>query len=177
MSYTFWHRGILIGESDLEDTSDDPRQRGGVFRPTAHGLSVFPRLTGILSAAHALKAHLDARGLSPDDMHKGEVEEVFGTTPAGQKIIDIGHALSEVEMRAPNGARLGFASIAFTDLQELQRLARELAIDSADDLSNWPADATRYIVSATLAEDTSGWTPAREGRRGGVSQPPWPNDN
>jgi hypothetical protein len=33
-TYTFWHSGILISESDLEDGSDHARQRGGVFRPT-----------------------------------------------------------------------------------------------------------------------------------------------
>ena len=38
MTYTFWHSGILIGESDLEEAYDHPRQHGGVFRPTDYGL-------------------------------------------------------------------------------------------------------------------------------------------
>ena len=59
MAHTFWHSGILIGASDLEESSQHPRQRGGVFRPTAYGLEIFPRLTGILSAGHALKTHLE----------------------------------------------------------------------------------------------------------------------
>ena len=121
MTYTFWHSGILIGESDLEESSQHPRQRGGVFRPTAYGLEIFPRLTGILSAGYALKTHLDSNGLSPDDMEPEEIEELLDTTPAGEKIIDIGRMLSDVEMRAPDGRRLEFASIAFSDLAERAR--------------------------------------------------------
>src|SRR4051812_12058348 len=49
MTYTFWHSGVLIGESELEDISDKPGQRGGTFHPTAYGLEIFPRLSGILS--------------------------------------------------------------------------------------------------------------------------------
>jgi hypothetical protein len=160
MTYTFWHSGILIGESDLEDGSDRPRQRGGVFRPTAYGLEVFPRLSGILAAGHALKTHLDANGLSPDDMDGQQIDELLEGTPAGQQIIDIGRTISEVEMRAPDGQRLEFESIAFSDLTELERLVRELKIGAVDDLPELPElpelpdDAPRYIVSATLRNRT-----------------------
>ena len=164
MSYTFYHCGVLVGKSDLEGASSNPRQRGGVFWPTTHGLQVFPRLSGMLTAAHALKTHLDANGLSPDEMHKGDVEELLETTPAGQRIIDIGRMLSDVEMRAPDGRRLEFASIAFSDPMEIQRLARSLRVGGADDLPELPADAPRYIVSVTLRHETP--APAREGQAG-----------
>jgi hypothetical protein len=152
MAHTFWHSGILIGESDLEESSDYPGQRGGVFRPTAYGLEVFPRLTGILSAGHALKTHLEENGLSPDELEGDAIDELLDTTPAGRKIIDIGRMLSEVEMRAPDGRRLEFASIAFSDLSELQRLVREMQLGPAHDLTDLPPDAPRYIVSATLRD-------------------------
>jgi hypothetical protein len=155
MTYTFWHSGILIGESDMEEASGYPRQRGGIFRPTAYGLEVFPRLSGILSAGHALKAHLEANGLSPEEMDEREIEELLDTTEPGQKVIDIGRMLSEVEMRAPDGRRLDFASIAFSDLLEMQRLVRDLELGAAHDLPDLPADVPRYIVSATLRDDTS----------------------
>lgn len=154
MTYTFWHSGILIGESNLEERSDHPRQRGGVFRPTAYGLELFPRLSGILAAGHALKTHLEANGLSPDDMDRHQIDELLDETPAGQKIIDIGRTISDVEMRAPDGQRLEFESIAFSDLTELKRLVRELKIGAVDDLSDLPAEAPRYIVSATLRKRT-----------------------
>ena len=153
MTYTFWHCGVLIGESDLEDGSDNPRQRGGVFWPTPHGLKVFPRLTGILTAGHALKSYLDANGLSEDQMERADVEKLLETTPAGRKIIDIGRMLSDVEMRSPDGKRLEFASIAFSDLMELQRLSQELDLETTDDLDEPPPGAPRYIVSATLRYD------------------------
>lgn len=174
MGHTFWHSGILIGESDLEEASGQPRQRGGVFRPTAYGLEVFPRLTGILSAGYALKTHLDANGLSPEELERGELDEILETTPAGQKIIDIGRMLSEVEMRAPDGRRLEFASIAFSDLSEIQRLAREMEVGAADALTDLPPDAPRYVVSATLADD--GPVSVREAQAGRLRRH-WAEDN
>jgi len=175
MTYTFWHSGILIGESDLDETSGHPGQRGGVFRPTAYGLEVFPRLSGILSAGHALKTHLEANGLSPEEMDSDEVDDLLDTTPAGQKIIDIGRMLSEVEMRAPDGQRLEFASIAFSDLLEMQRLVRELELGTAHDLTDLPPDAPRYIVSATLRDDAQ--SPSRQAEAGRVRSRRWQEDN
>ena len=174
MAYTFWHSGILIGESDLEDARDHPRRRGGVFRPTAYGLEVFPRLTGILTAGHALKTHLDANGLDPDDMEKGQIEDLLDTTPAGQKIIDIGRAISEVEMRAPSGQRLEFKSIAFIDTLEFERIGRELDGRAADGEPSLTSGEPRYFVSATLGRDKH--TSSTE-RQGGSIKRRWQDDN
>lgn len=150
MPYTFYHSGVLIGESKLEDVADNNRrQRAGVFRPTAYGMDIFPRLTGILSAGHALKEYLDANGLSPDDMEKGEIEQLLDATPAGQKIIDIGRMLSEVEIRRPNGTPQHFESIAFIDQLEWKRVGQLLG-DPAAELEELPPGVPRYVVSATL---------------------------
>ena len=154
MTYTFWHSSILIGESDLEDTGDNPRQRGGVFRPTAYGEQVFPRLTGILSAGHALKTHLEANKLSPDELDADQIDELLDHTPAGQKVIDIGRMLSEVEVRAPDGKRMDFSSIAFIDPSEFDRVLGELAGGAAEHRTEPAADAPRYFVSATFHDDT-----------------------
>jgi hypothetical protein len=75
MTYTFRHAGILIGESDLEEASGDPGPRGGVFRPTAYGLQVFPRLTGILSAGCALELDLESKGMSQEELERGDFQE------------------------------------------------------------------------------------------------------
>lgn len=148
MPYTFYHAGVLIGESNLEDVASK-HQRAGVFRPTAYGMDIFPRLTGILSAGHALETHLREHGLSLDDMEKAEIEQLFDTTPAGQKIIDIGRMLSEVEIQTPNGTRKEFEQIAFIDQLEWKRVGKLLS-DSAAELEEWPPDVPRYVVSVTL---------------------------
>jgi hypothetical protein len=165
MAYTFWHRGVLIGESDLEEASDHPRQRGGIFWPTAYGLQLFPRISGILSAGHALKSHLEANNLNPDEMEPSEIDTLLDTTPEGQKVIDIGRMLSDVEMRSAEGRRLEFASIAFSDLMELRTLAQSLRLDAADDLIELPADAPRYMVSATLRDEPAASTPRARAER------------
>lgn len=154
MPYTFWYSGILIGDSDLEEQSINPRQHAGIFRPTAFGLEIFPRLTGILTAGHALKAHLDANGLCPETMEKREIQDWFDTTPAGQKVVDIGRTLSQVELRAPDGDTLPFASIAFTDWLELRTLMHELNLESESPVDELPPDAPRYVVSATFCDQT-----------------------
>ena len=177
MAYTFWHCGILIGESELDEMSEHPRQRGGTFHPTAYGLSIFPRLTGILSAMHALKDHIDANGLSPEELPKSEIEELLDTTPAGQKIIDIGRALSDVEVRGPDGRRLEFVSIGFSDLLELQRLVREMELDATETLSELPTDVSRYIVSATFREDVPDSAEAKKQGSGRFRHGSWPPDN
>ncbi len=173
MTYTFWHSGVLIGEADLEENPDRPQQRSGIFCPTAYGLEIFPRLSGILSAGHALQSHLEARGLDPDAMSRDQVEDVLDNTPAGRRVIDIGRTLSEVELHAPTGGRLAFASIAFTDLLELQALTRELDTDSADDLADLPPDAPRYVVSATLCDDPEDAADEEPGFGSAL----WPTDN
>jgi hypothetical protein len=162
MTYTFWHSGILIGESDLDEPTDNPRRRAGVFRPTPYGLEVFPRLGGTLFAGHDLKTYLDANGLDPDEMERDEIEELLDTHPAGQRIIEIGRMLSEVEMRADDGQRLAFESIAFMDMQEWEEVFRELEARSADDPRSLRPDGSRYIVSTTLRDSAPRTEPARQ---------------
>ena len=153
MPYTFYHAGVLIGESKLEDVTSK-RQRAGVFRPTPYGLDIFPRLTGILSAGHALETHLRENGLSLDDMEKAEIEHLLDTNPAGQKILDIGRMLSEVEIQAPNGTRKEFKQIAFIDQLEWKRMAKLLS-DPAAEVEEWPPGVPRYVVSVTLQNSSS----------------------
>jgi hypothetical protein len=152
MAYTFWHAGILIGDSDFEERTDSPRQRGGVFRPTAHGLALFPYLSGMLSVAHEFKLHLDSINRSPEDLDDEEIREIFESTPLGKKVLDIGRTLSEVELRRPDGRVQHVVSIAFSDLHEMKRLARDqaLAPSDAEVTTEAPADAPRYMVSATF---------------------------
>jgi hypothetical protein len=149
MTYTFYHSGILIGESNLEDVADNRRQRAGIFRATAYGMDIFPRLTGILSAGRAFQEYLEANGLSLDSMERAEIDHLLDTVPAGQKIIDIGRMLGGVEIRAPNGAPLEFESIAFIDQLEWKRVGQLLG-EPAAELEKLPPGVPRYVVSTTL---------------------------
>jgi hypothetical protein len=167
MTYTFWYSGILIGETDFEDALDDPRRLSGTFRPTAYGEEIFPRLTGVLSAGHALKSLLDAKGLDPDEMDGDEIDELFETSEAAQKIVDIGRAISEVETRAPDGRRVEFKSIAFIDTLEIPRMLRELT-GEAHDATEGLVDGPRYVVCGTRVDEV----PGPVNRRLAGSRPP-----
>jgi hypothetical protein len=175
MAYTFWHGGILIGESELAPDPNEARHLVGIFSPTAYGLELFPRLIGMFSAAYQLKTYLEDNGLDPEEMEKETVERVLDTTPAGQKIIDIGRALSDVEMRAPDGKRLEFTSIGFSDVMELRSLLHDMKLESAHNLDDLPADAPRYIVSATVRDGSSPLADDCPFPR--LPEPRWPADN
>jgi hypothetical protein len=99
-----------------------------------------------------LKSFLDAKGLDPDEMDDDQVDELFETSDAAQKIIDIGRAISEVETRAPDGTRLEFKSIAFIDTLEIPELLRVLA-GGADEHHQEAAKGPRYVVSGTLSDE------------------------
>jgi hypothetical protein len=150
MPYTLWYCGVLIGETDFEEGQCRPPQYAGVFRPTEYGRAVFPRLTGILTAAAGLKAELEARGLSDDEMTAEQVEDLLDNTRAGNRVLDIGKALSEVELRDPGGAVREFKQIAFIDLAELAALSRKLGCNREMAWESLPPEAPQYIVSVTL---------------------------
>ena len=182
MTYTFWHCGILIGESRMKRDPGRRRHLSGSFDPTPYGLELFPRLTGILTAGHELKSYLDANGLSAEEMSREEIEKVFDTVPAGQKVIDIGRTLSEVEMRDPDGKRLQFVSIGFSDLLEFTTLAREMDRGKQSAPSDLPPGVSRYVVSATLAKKArESIADTQAGRLGGAvrgdGKPRWSSEN
>jgi hypothetical protein len=178
MTYTFWHCGILIGESRMKREPGRPRHLSGTFDPTPYGLELFPRLTGILTAGRELKSYLDANGLSPEGMSREEIETIFETVPAGQKVIDIGRTLSEVEVRDPEGQRLEFVSIGFSDLLEFKTLAREMDRGKKREPSELPPGVTRYVVSATLSKrGRESMADAQAGRLGERGEPRWSREN
>lgn len=172
MTYTFWHAGILIGTSELDHPSRNPGQHAGVFHPTAHGLALFPRLTGVLTAGHAMKNELAAMGTSPDAMSPDEMGDYLESSPSGRKMLDLGRVLSDVVVKGPDDESLAFSSIAFSDLRELQQLTRALAPATEPLPEDLPPDAPRYIVSATFraGEIRGALRLESDGRRW---RPPW----
>lgn len=164
MPYTLWHRGVLIGETDFESergenvANDRPGfHLAGAFRPTAYGRRLLPRMCGILTAAADMKDELNRRGVDPDDMPPEELEDLFENTAAGAHIVDIGRVLSDVELRAPNGRTLPFASMGFLDLSELASLSRRVGCNETMDFHPLPPHAPEFLVSVTLRELAAGF--------------------
>jgi hypothetical protein len=157
MPYTLWHQGKLIGETDFEDERGDSRSPGrprfhlaGAFRPTAYGREILPRVCGILTAGADLKEELARRGLDADDAPPEMIEHLFETTAAGAHIIDIGRVLSEIELRAPSGHTLAFASMGFMELAELTSLSRRLGGNDHVGPVALRSDIPEFLVSVTL---------------------------
>lgn len=159
MPFTFWHRDQLIGETDFEEDPatfapgpDKLRHLAGIFRPTAYGRRMLPRLCGIMTAGFALKEEFVRRGVDPDDAPPEMIEHLFETTAAGAHIIDLGRALSEVSLRDPGGVKLKVASMGFMDLSELASLSRMLGGNQTVDLDHVPSEVAEFLVSVTLSD-------------------------
>jgi len=157
MPYTLWHRDQLIGETDFEGERDitvphhgERRHLAGIFRPTAYGRRMLPRLCGIMTAGFEFKEELLRRGVDPDDAPPEMLEELFESTASGAHIIDLGRALTEISLRDPSGVRLKIASMAFIDLAELATLSRKLGQNQTVDLDHVPSEVAEFLVSVTL---------------------------
>src|SRR4051812_20046619 len=110
MPYTLWHREQLIGETHFEGerTVPDPRvgerpHLAGVFRPTAYGRRLLPRLCGIMTACLELKEEATLRGSFADEVPPEVTEELFETTAAGAPLLDPRPVLSPSRLRGPGG--------------------------------------------------------------------------
>ena len=171
MTYTLWHCCVLIGDTDFEEGGCRPPQYAGAFRPTEYGRAVLPRLSGILTAAAGLTEELEARGLSDDEMSPEQVVDLLDNTRDGNKVLDIGKALSEVELRDPEGRVREFKQIAFIDLTELATLSRKLGCNADMEWETLPPEAPQFIVSVTLR--TSEKPSERSSRTPRAARFPW----
>jgi hypothetical protein len=169
MSFTFWHRGQPIGETDFEQEhmetvphAGERRHLAGIFRPTPYGRRLLPRLCGIMSAGFELKQELASRGLSTDDVPQDVLEYVFGTTAAGVQMLDVGRVLCEVRLRDPGGVTLQVASMAFIDLSELASLSAKLGVTQTVDLDEVSSEVAEFLVSVTLSDLASHCGPMTE---------------
>lgn len=83
-------------------------------------------------------------------MNRDQVEQIFDSSGAGQKIIDIGRTVSEVEARTADGTRLIFESLGFIDTMEYSLMLCELEGRDASEAKP-VMDGPRYAVSGTLS--------------------------
>lgn len=148
MRHTLWHSGVLIGEARLRRSPANARQIFGELRLTAYGRELLPRLS-VLPAAAALTEELAARRAADPTLAGVPDVDLVESLPAGQRMVDIGRALSEVELRDPSGAVLEFETIAFLDLAELSALSRKNRPSTP--AGTFTPAPSRVMVSATLA--------------------------
>ena len=155
MTYTFLHRGVVMGKSDLCAASNRRGKRAGAFEPTDYGRTLLPRVTCVLSATIALKSQLQSvQGVGrKKELSQDEFDKLLTETEAGRAMIDVGRVLSEVELRGPEGRRLEFASIAFSNLDELRRVSKALGPHIDQQLKDLPPDAPEFVVSVTLGRE------------------------
>jgi hypothetical protein len=154
MTYTLSFEGQLVGHTDFEHAGPNPKQHFGVFRPTPFGLSVIPKLTGLLSATVALQRALDARGFE-ENSDPDELLAALMDLPEGQEVADIGRVISLLELRDAAGTRVSVASLAVSDLQELAALANAEPPKIRD-------GGSRYFISATFGRPRTGPPPRRD---------------
>jgi hypothetical protein len=150
MPYTIWHDGVLAGETDFEDAQRHGEHRAGIFRPTAHGLTILPRLTGMLSAAAGFKEEMAQCGLAEDSDNTDDIVDFFETSSSGRKVLEIGRTLADITLRHPDGHEMAVASMAFIDLAELAALSDRLGCEPEMDLHSLPKEAPQFVISVTL---------------------------
>ena len=155
MTYTFLHRGVVMGESDLSAKTNRAGQRAGAFQPTPYGRTLLPRVTCILVAGLALKAEFEPAKQAgrKKELSQQELDTLLTDSEPGRAMIDVGRVLSEVELRGPDDRRLEFASIAFSNVDEIRRVGQALGTNVHDELKDLPPDAPRFIVSVTLGRE------------------------
>jgi len=147
MAYTLWMHGELLGETGLDQPGPFPGQQLGTLRPTARGIDALPGLCGYLSAASALKRAMIRRGLVTADQQAAGMQRAIEGTPEGARVVKIVKALSQLELRNTDGARVYFKSIAVSDLQEIIALGAPLDPEVASN-----PDAPRFLISTTMSD-------------------------
>ena len=154
MKYSLWHCGVLMGNAHMRKSAERPRQVYGPFRPTAYGRTLLPQLTGVLSAGAALKQELSAKGMSEDSLADASaVEDFLETSPAGQRMLDVGRIIADIELRDPAGVAAPFETIGFLDLAGLRSWSGH---PSAPVPGGLASGDSHVLVSATLANRSSG---------------------
>jgi hypothetical protein len=159
--FTLHHLGQEVGSTDFAHAGPAPNQRLGAFLPTPYGVALMPRIAGFLEAAFRLKRALEREGIDPENDPEA-VASALETLPEGQRVVDVGRATSELQLRNAHGVAVPFSMLMISDVREMVALTR---LD-AGNLGTLPDDlgAWRYIISATFTparvpdvETVAGW--------------------
>jgi hypothetical protein len=148
--FTLYHLGHEVGSTDFCHAGPAPNQRLGAFLPTPYGVALMPRVAGFLEATLRLKQAMERMGIDPES-DPGAVASALETLPEGRRVLDVGRATLELELRNEHGIAVPFSMLMISDVREMATLAQRGTgkVSLPDDLGDWS-----YIISATF-------TPAR----------------
>ena len=144
--FTLYHLGQAVGSTDLAHSGPAPNQRLGAFLPSPYGVALMPRIAGFLEATFLLKRAMEREGIPEND--PDAVASALETLPEGKRVLDVGRATSELELRNEHGVTVPFSMLMISDVREMAALTQHGASHPStlpDDLGSW-----RYIISATF---------------------------
>ena len=159
MTYTVWMDGTRIGETAFELRHGADR-RGGVFHPTALGLSVLPGITAMGPALLAAGQMCRERGIDTEDPDL-DVESATRTvfeTPEGDRVLAAARLIARLELHDPSGELVRWESILISDFNDLAAMAGPDS--SADDpaaVKRASESPVRYFISAKFSGGRRGW--------------------
>jgi hypothetical protein len=153
MLYTLWMHDRQIGETNFE-LNTAGRRRAGMFRPTAHGLTVLSGVTAMFPALIAFGELCRRKGIDVDDDRPEQASaalDAFGGTEEGQRVIAAAKQVAAVVVLDPNGRTLLCESLAISDLDVLAAMARKQKPGKHATVASMPGKSRNYVVSLTLA--------------------------
>ena len=157
MPYSVWKNGEKVGETRFE-LSPAPRKRAGVFHPTAFGLTVLPGITAMAPALFDFGEMCKAQGVDVEDDRPETAErafERFANTPEGKRVQAAASCIADLELRDSAGRTVQWESIMISDMTAIVELAGRRRHGAADQLKMLPGDPIRFMISTTLADQST----------------------
>lgn len=157
MPYSVWKNGEKIGETRFE-LNPAPRKRAGVFHPTPFGLTVLPGITAMAPALFDFSEMCKAHGVDVEDPRPEAAErafETFGNTPEGRRVQAAASCIADLELRDATNRSVQWESLMISDMTAIVELAARRRHGAADQLKMLPGDPIRFMISTTLADQSS----------------------
>ena len=151
MHFTLWHRGVLVGQTDLLLGGLPGGSRAGVFQPAPSGMTILPALTAMAPALLKLSEAMARLPLSEEDLDRNAESalEAITSLPEGRRMLAAAEQMIDLELRDPTGKPVPYDSILLSDLHALtelgvaHRAVGDLAVSSGE-------DPVRYVISVTI---------------------------
>jgi hypothetical protein len=143
MQYTLWSRNRPLGQTDLGFRYRENRVRCGWLHPTDLGYRLLPIATAVAPALRVEWA------IGPDETARADILAAADRADA-----------LELELRAPNGARIETEDIGIIDTHYLESLAdcAEASDDEREELAAADLEEIESIVEECCADEDEAWS-------------------